>query len=684
MTEIQDRILVVDDDARSSADLAKTLNGAGYLDVDTASSAAEAFAKAESTRPNLVIIEVRSEATIDGVDAANYMRNEYHIPVIYTLSHSDREAVERAKVSEPHGMLVKPVNETGLQMTIDVALYRHMMDRDRRAWVDTTLAAIVDAVITVDLELKVTFLNATAEELTEWKNDEVKGKFVSEVLLIREEPAGAIVESPIKRALEDRTTIRIPSSILSSKYAREIPIEIKAAPIRTNTGAVSGGVLVFRDITEQKQAEQRLLHLARHDQLTGLANRSQFQDRLSQALALADRTECLASVILIDIDRFKTINETLGQNVGDLVIKAIAGRLENSVRKTDTVARWGDDEFAIVLQGITRTEDATTAAQKILSIMDTPLNVVDQEVFVTLSMGITVYPGDGRQIDDLMRNAHSAMYRAKNEGRNRFQFYDAEMNSTARRRLGLIDELHRAIENEEFELLYQPKLDLSTGTMESMEVLLRWRNPEEGVVSPAQFIPLAEETGLIAPIDEWVLRSACQHLHGLQNAGIDPFRVSVNLSAQRFRDKDLAATIDRILDDTQLSSKFLELELTEQLLMEDAQNTETMLNKLKTLGLTISVDNFGSGYSSFSHLERFPLDTLKIDQSLVRDITTSSHNCSVVSAIIELGHNLGLRVLAKGVETEDQLSFLLTHGCDLVQGFVYGRPVTPDTMSEAG
>ena len=429
------------------------------------------------------------------------------------------------------------------------------------------------------------------------------------------------------------------------------------------------------EIDERKRTEEDLAYLSHHDQLTGLANRTMFQIRLTRALARASRNRQIVGVMFMDLDRFKSISETFGHTVGDLFLKAVAKRLEGCMRDTDTVGRWGGDEFTFILEGISDIQYVTAAAERVVQTMDAPFNLEGHEVFATTSIGITVYPHDGDDMDTLTKNADAAMYRAKDRGRNNYQFYAPEMNAKALERLSLESSLRRALERDEFLIYYQPRVDINTGLVVGMEGLLRWNNAELGMVSPDQFIPLAEETGLIAPIGDWVLRSACSQTREWQREGLTSLKVSVNLSARQFRQKDLTDTVSQVLRDTGLDPDCLELELTEGVLMDDTKASSSTLSDLKALGLGISIDDFGTGYSSLSYLKLFSLDTLKIDQSFVRDITTDPDSAAIANSVIALARSLRLRVVAEGVETEEQLSFLDNQDCDEIQGYLFSPPL---------
>lgn len=431
-------------------------------------------------------------------------------------------------------------------------------------------------------------------------------------------------------------------------------------------------------VIRRKRSEERLSYLAHHDVLTGLPNRALFSDRLRQALYEANRQGRLVGVAFLDLDRFKNINDSLGHETGDLLLQGVAERLRASVRETDTVARISGDEFMLVLPNLTHVDDAARIAQKILAALRHPFTVASQELYVSASLGLAIYPHDAKDVEGLLRNADVAMYRAKETGRNAYQFYAAEMTALAQEHLHLEGALRRALERGEFVLHYQPILELATGAVTGAEALLRWRHPERGMVDPAQFIGLAEETGLIVPIGEWVLRSACAQCQAWEREGLGPLRLAVNISPRQFQSLDLADTVDAILRETGLPAERLELELTEGVLLNNPENTIANMDRLSVRGVRLSVDDFGTGYSSLSYIKRLPIDQLKIDRSFVRDIPHDEDDAAIATAIIAMAHNLKLSVVAEGVETLEQLAFLRAHRCDLMQGDYFSSALSSE------
>ncbi len=428
------------------------------------------------------------------------------------------------------------------------------------------------------------------------------------------------------------------------------------------------------DITERKLSEQRLAQMAQFDTLTGLPNRLLLHDRLAQSLTQARRHDRKVGVLFVDLDRFKLVNDTLGHFAGDLLIADVARRLARCVRPGDTVGRISGDEFAVVLADLAHADDAALVAQKVLAAIAEPYHLAGSEAFTTASVGIAVYPGDGEDAEDLLRNADMAMYRAKESTRNAYCFFTAEMNLRAAERMQLNNDLRHAIERGEFVLHYQPKVELGSGALTGFEALLRWKHPTRGLVAPGHFVAALEESGLIVPVGEWVLREACAQIGRWQRAGIVPVPVAVNLSAKQFRRRDLDEVVSQVLAEAGVAPALLELEITESCLMEDPDQAVQLLNRLRDAGVRISVDDFGTGYSSLSYLTRLPLSALKIDRSFVRDAVTNPEAASIVRAVIDMAHNLRFTVVAEGVETPQQVAFLRQHACDQAQGYHFGRP----------
>lgn len=549
-----------------------------------------------------------------------------------------------------------------------------LFEANERAQV--TLNSIGDAVVSTDVRGRVTYLNAVAERMTGWSRDEATDRPLEEVLRIIDATTRKVVRNPMAQAiLEDKTVSLTPNCVLIRRDGMEADIEDSVAPIHDRRGQVSGAVMVFRDVSTTRALSLKMSHLAQYDGLTNLPNRSLLNDRLTQALALAHRRREKVAVLFLDFDRFKHINDSLGHATGDRVLQSAALRLLECVRNSDTVSRQGGDEFVVVLAELAEVNDAAAIADKILLALRTPHRIDEHHLHLTASIGIAIYPDDGTDAETLLKNADFAMYHAKDSGRDNYQFFTAEMNTRAVERQFLEDGLRRAMERQEFVLYYQPQVNLETGAITGVEALIRWRHPQRGLVLPAQFIPIAEECGFIVPIGRWVLRETCRQVRAWQDEGLRSLRVAINISAVELRAKDFVAGVRAVLTETGLEPSNLELELTETFLLQDVKATSVVLQSLKAMGVRLALDDFGTGYSSLTYLKRFPIDTLKIDQSFLCDITLNADDASIVSAVISMGKSLHMRVIAEGIEAQEQLAFLKEQGCSEGQGSYFSRPM---------
>lgn len=436
------------------------------------------------------------------------------------------------------------------------------------------------------------------------------------------------------------------------------------------------------DLSQNKQTQEKLNHLAYHDALTDLPNQVLFKDRLKQAIAYSRRNDQMHAVLLLNLDRFKTINDSLGYTAGDRILQSVAQRLTSCVRESDTVARFGSDEFAILLTQITRAQDAANAARAIKEVLDQAFLHDDQELFVSTSIGISLYPHDDRDTAGLLKSASAALDRAKEQGGNNYQFYTAGGTTRALKQLVLESNLRGALEREEFIVHYQPQVRIPDFHLVGMEALVRWRHPSLGLLYPSEFVPLAEDSGLIIALGDWVMRTACSQNMAWQDKGLAPMRLSVNFSARQFQQPSFIASVAEILKETNLDPRWLELELTESSIMKEPEQAIEKLHELKLMGIKVAIDDFGTGYSSLNYLKRFPIDTLKIDKTFVSDVCKDPHDTAIVRAIINLGHALDLTVIAEGVETQEQLQYLSSLGCDVVQGFLFSKSLTAAAFEE--
>jgi diguanylate cyclase (GGDEF)-like protein/PAS domain S-box-containing protein len=568
----------------------------------------------------------------------------------YSLSRALRNAIERKAV------------ENALHVEKERAL--------------VTLNSIGDAVLCTDISGKVSYLNLVAESMTGWRREDAIGQPLATVFRIIDGTTREPARNPLEMAVEENRTVGLTvNCILIPRDGIEIAIEDSAAPIHDRAGRVIGAVIVFHNVGAARAMSLEVTHAAQHDILTKLPNRVLLNDRISQAIALARRQHRPIAVMFLDLDHFKAINDSLGHAAGDELLRSVSKRLVADVRRSDTVSRQGGDEFVVLLSEITRAEDAAASANKILASLAAPHSIGGKDQNVNLSLGISIYPEDGEDPETLIQNADMAMYHAKESGRHNFKFFKAEMNLQAVERQSLESSLRRAIEREEFILHYQPKVSLETGEITGVEALIRWQHPDRGLVPPGEFVPVAEQCGLIRDIGRWVLRESSRQARAWQDAGLPPLPIAVNISACEFRDKSFLESLQNIISETGLEARRLELELKGGALMKDAKSTASILQELKMMGVRLAVDDFGTGYSSLSYLRQFPIDILKIDQSFVQQITADRHDSTIVGAIINIGKSLGQLVVAEGVETREQQSYLKAQKCAEGQGYLFCRPL---------
>jgi diguanylate cyclase (GGDEF)-like protein/PAS domain S-box-containing protein len=608
-----------------------------------------------------------------------------HVPILI-LSGADAEEMARQAVQRGAQDYLVKNQADGYRLRRAV---RTMMDhRAAEAMVlekevaNATLDSIGEAVLRTDLLGFVTYLNRVAEKMTGWSREEALGRPVADVLRIIDGLSGALIGNAVKIVVQEDKTARVTASckncILVRRDGFELGIENTVALIHDQDGAVTGAVVAFHDVSAARARSLEMSHMAQHDVLTDLPNRVLFNDRLSQAISLAERQGKQLAVMFVDLDHFKKINDSLGHGVGDKLLQAVAGRLVACVRRTDTVSRLGGDEFLILLSQVEHAEDAAFSARKILRALAAPHIIDNKNLDINVSIGVSTYPADGRDAESLMKNADTAMYEAKQHGRNNYQFFRHEMHAQLAERQSLEGDLRYALGRNEFLLHYQPKFNLQTGQITGVEALLRWLHPQRGMVYPAQFVPIAEECGLIIPIGRWVLLEACRQARAWMDSGLGVVPVAVNVSAAEFGAKDFLSGVRAVLIATGVEPHNLELELTESVLMHDAESTVVTLVALKAMGVQLAIDDFGTGYSSFTYLRRFPSDALKLHQSFVQEITADPGDATIVSAMINIGKSLKQRVIAEGVETRAQLDFLQRHGCGEGQGYFFSRPVVAE------
>ncbi|MBV8659641.1 MAG: EAL domain-containing protein [Burkholderiales bacterium] len=569
-------------------------------------------------------------------------------------------------------MLITDVTERKLA---ELALY------DEKERIRITLNAIGDAVIATDAEGIVTFLNPIAESMTGWMGKEVIGQPIEYVMQLRDVGTNQPVQNPVRLALKEQRVVGMAlNCALLRRDGRLFDVEDSAAPIFDHTGTIIGTIIVFHDVSEARAMAIKMTHLANHDALTSLPNRMLLQDRTQQALFQASRNGSRVAMLLLDLDHFKSINDSLGHTTGDHLLQQIANRLKDALRSCDTVSRQGGDEFIVLMPELESIEQIGKLAARLLHVVSEPYWVGETRFDLSVSIGIGTYPDDSADLEALYRHADAAMYRAKQEGRNRFLFFSPEIEEAMAARHLLERHMRAAVERADFEVHYQPKIDANTGQTVGAEALVRWRNSEGKLISPAQFIPLAEETGLIVPLGHFVLRQACLHAKRWHDAGFE-IRIAVNVSAVQFADSTFIETVRQVIEETEIEAEFLELEITEGVLAKDVEDTLISIGELKAQGVSIAIDDFGTGYSSLTYLKQFPIDVIKIDQSFVREMLFDKSSAAIVQAIVNMAIGLDLRLVAEGVEEEEQSQGLLALGCHIMQGYLYGKPMPFDDMT---
>ncbi len=542
-----------------------------------------------------------------------------------------------------------------------------------------TLESIGDGVITTDMNSKITYLNPIAEKMTGWQLAEAKGRPILEIFRILNETTRKLAPNPVDVVLAHGAVCGIANhTIVVSKTGHEFAIEDSAAPIINVDGNTIGVVLVFHNVSNAKRMAEKMSYLAEHDFLTDLPNRLLLTDRVTQALSSAKRKNSRIAILYLDIDHFKKINDTLGHEVGDQLLKMLSRKLQTCIRDMDTISRQGGDEFVILLSEFDSPVAPAEIAQKLLKEANSTFQVGLHELNISASIGISMYPEDGDNADVLMRNADAAMYYAKGLGRNNYQFFTKELSTRIAEQVELENRLLKAVNQKEFRLLYQPKISLQSGRIVGAEALIRWLHPENGLVSPEIFIPIAEDMGLIKLIGRWVLREACNQNKTWQAAGVAAIPIAINVSTVELRRANYLQQVSKILMQSGLEPQFLELEVTETVAIDGDVDGIRDLLSLKEMGVKLTIDDFGTGYSSLSYLKRLPINTIKIDKSFVRDIKIDANDAAIVNAIIKMSHSLNFKVIAEGVETFEQLQFLKESECDEIQGFYFSQPLSAD------
>jgi diguanylate cyclase (GGDEF)-like protein/PAS domain S-box-containing protein len=672
------RILVIEDnpgDARLLREMFnevpsdRTLSQVGTLREAEAHLAGEQF--------DLILLDL-GLPDAQGLDAVRRARAAApRVPLVVLTGFDDEAlAIKSLKEGAQDYLIKGEIDAKSLLRALRYAIERtameeaHFTEKERAL---VSLKSIGEGVVSTDTEGNITFLNLIAETMTGWPLREAAGRSIHEILPILDAATRHPLLAPFQ--LQTDPTVAPRLSILVRRDGAEMPIEGSAAGIHDRMGHPSGAVVVFRDVTVARAMSQEMAHAAQHDFLTQLPNRGVLTDRITQAIAMSALGNRRLAVLFLDLDGFKHINDSLGHPTGDRVLQSVAKRLQGSVRIVDTVSRQGGDEFVVLLSEISAPEDASTSATRLLAAVAATHSIDATELHITTSIGISVYPEDGLDAETLIKNADAAMYQAKENGRQGFQFFTPAMSVRAVERQFIVEGLRRAMAQDELSLHYQPIVDVRTGVVVGAEALARWTHPVRGSIAPDEFIPVAEDSGLIVPIGRWVMREACREAQRWSAAGHGAITIAVNVSAAEFQDPGFLAGVIGILADTGLDPRRLEIELTESVLMRRVDATARILQSLRERGVRVAVDDFGTGYSSLSYLRKFPVDALKIDQSFIRLISTDGEDTTLVTAVINMARSLKLRVVAEGVEEPNELAFIQTHLCDEAQGYLFSRPL---------
>ena len=687
--------LVVDDDRLIRMVVREALEQSG-LKVCEADSGAQALERFATARPDIVVLDVIMPG-LDGFATCAKLRGSAgggRVPILIMTGLDDAASIAHAYEQGATDFITKPLNSMILSYRVRYMLRgSHTLDALIKSEARLGLAQRIAKIGNWEWRPDTNQFTASAElcRLMGIRSQDFAGTFDAFIQLVHAEDRDRVDEA-LKRILSKRVPCDIDHRLVLPNGV-DFTVNLQAEAVFDDQMKALSIVGMAQDITDRKQSEREIHRLAYFDSLTGLPNRVLFIDRLTQALLHARRYRTTLATLFLDLDRFKVINDTLGHNIGDLLLKSVAERLTESVRHSDSVcrsvgkeenhslARLGGDEFTVLLTNLRDVQDAGKVARRILESLAQSFFIEGREIFVTASVGIAIFPVDGESVDALLKNADSAMYHAKEHGRNNVQFYSNTFNAAAHERLILEGELRHAIEREEFVVYYQPQIDLRTSGLIGAEALVRWQHPQRGLLHPADFLPAAMDTGLIRAIDEWVLRTACRQNQAWQHRGKMPVCISVNVSNSLFHGNTLLSVVAEALNQTGLTPACLELELTESIAMRNVDASIVMLTTLKAMGVLLSIDDFGTGYSSLSYLQRLPINMVKIDQSFIQEILTQARPAPIVRAIIAMAHSLNLLVLAEGVEQDAQRTLLLEQGCDQAQGYLFGGPMPADAFA---
>lgn len=675
----KEKIIVVEDEYKVALDIITRLESMGYIIIYQTDSCEIAIQKAGDLHPDLVLMDARIRGNMTSSDAAKFILNHFDIPVVFISAQSDTLTLQAAILAEAYGFIIEPFDDRDLKSSITMALYKHSMTKKLRESEERYALAVRaanDGIWDWNLRTNKIYYSPRWKEILGYAEDEI-GDDPNEWFNFVHPDDKTKIQSALSMHLSGMSPLLECEYRIRHANGAYLWVLSRGLAVRDTEGIGYRMAGSQSDITSRKLAEQRLAHDALHDSLTGLPNRVLFLDRLQNRLERTKRNPNeLFAIMFIDLDRFKVVNDSLGHPVGDQLLITVSQRLKHCLRPEDTISRLSGDEFAVLLNDVSDVNDARRVADRIKGQLVTTAVLGQVERFPTASIGIVVFNTTYQSAGDLLRDADLAMYRAKAQGGNQHQIFDETMHTSAIELIKLEGELKRAVERNEWLVHYQPIISLENGKPVGAEALVRWLHPHKGLLFPQNFIHVAEDTGLILPIGEFVLRTVCLQAKAWRENGLPDFWVSVNISGRQFQDKNLVENIARILKETGLSSSGLRLEITESVAIRDMNYTIRIMNDLIGLGLDTSLDDFGTGYSALSYLPQFPLKVLKIDQSFIKDIQLNKKNESLITAIISMARSLGLEVVAEGVERDDQLAFLRKNLCDNVQGFLLSQPIS--------
>ncbi|MCW9014554.1 MAG: EAL domain-containing protein [Gammaproteobacteria bacterium] len=702
LCDFSEKILIVDDEQLHLHSLRELMNQNGH-EVETTNSGSQAIEKLKTNKFGLLLLDLNMNE-ISGDEVMDFIsENNINTTIIVVSGESSFEAAENALRHGAYDFIRKPYAIDNLLNSVNNAIKKRHLEYENLA-MQTKLHEseklhryIVnkspDIVYMLDTEGRFTFINKRIETLLGYTKREIIGKHYSELIHEEDQEKARYTFNERRAGTRSSTNLEIRLKCKHNHTARcfetrLLPIEINAVGVynpgrdKNDQDKFIGTYGIARDITDRVEAEEIIRFQAYHDMLTRLPNRTLLKDRLNQAISHTKRNNTKLAIMFLDLDRFKVVNDTLGHMIGDQLLQAVSTRLKKCLREGDTLARIGGDEFTLLLPEIHTRKDSEHIADKIIHALKKPFCIDDHEFFVSTSIGIAHYPDDGTTMETLIKHADIAMYHVKDNGKDGYKFYADNMNELYSRHLSLENDMRRALQNDQFVIYYQPQINVETNEVFAMEALIRWQHPERGLISPTEFIALAEETGLIQPIGDWVLRNACAELKRWRNAGLTSVRVAINLSSCQLEQDNIVDTIFELLRSHDIPGDMLEIEITENVLMKDIENGIFKLNQLSDYGIKIAIDDFGTGYSSLNYLKKLPIDTLKIDRSFIHDMQQNDEDSSIIKAIIAMAKGLNLNIISEGVETEEQLEQLREWRCKNMQGFLFSRPMTDDDAIE--